>query len=537
MPTVYLDPNSDIFDDTLHVPLGGSGFSKIEDGTRYPSIPDTTDFISGGNGVLHTGTWHGGLTTFSLLTNTVTSVVARVYWNGGGINENPAVLSIFLAGVLKFTGTTHVFSGADEWISDTWNNSDATSLSAADINNLELQIVLGGSDSTAFAYAGYLEVNYTTTPVPVYKAATYRIVKQAGGSSTTSITVILDPTSTYGEYIGHEPIDGSAHERIDGGTRQPSIPSGTEYIFDDGGFGSYAIVGFGPWTKSFTLTSITLWLYIDDIPGDSGSPSVFAQLYGDGDIFADPIGDYVQIPAGSSAGWYSTTYVGDLTQGQLDNLSAYLEPYGDGNVTDVRILEAYVDIRYEFTRQDIPASYSVLSTVTRTLSPAATYRLLVTSSNTPTSAYVISLALTTCSSTLSSSYEVLALGTHAFTKGVAARYLVVSTGTVSENASYKVARSIVHSIACGYAIISVLHISVLGSTGVEIVVNTTELETPPAEAEDLFLKGPASLYLTIDSVLKKLPDSFKAVLRGDSIIYNWSTLTDSGKFLYKQDLK
>lgn len=106
----------------------------------------------------------------------------------------------------------------------------------------------------------------------------------------------------------------------------------------------------------------------------------------------------------------------------------------------------------------------------------------------------------------------------------AARYYVKTTPILSKRGQYHLSTETIE-----------LKIK-LGATTI-VTVPHTELEVPGSTAEDLFLKGPYSLYFSLGGVIRGAPKKYRAKMRGDGIVYSWEhTSGFSGTFEYRQDL-
>jgi hypothetical protein len=122
-----------------------------------------------------------------------------------------------------------------------------------------------------------------------------------------------------------------------------------------------------------------------------------------------------------------------------------------------------------------------------------------------------------------------------FGSSLSGTYLVSVQRSLEEVAAYIVQAGHSISLSANYELFGVVIYPNNSSTPVSRTV-TSLLEEPPPGAQDLWLKGPFSLYITINSQLKKLPDSVKNRLLSNNNIYRWTYGEQGGKFLFKQDL-
>jgi hypothetical protein len=124
----------------------------------------------------------------------------------------------------------------------------------------------------------------------------------------------------------------------------PTAPStATDYVSSTQNNALSLYVGNLTLAPGETVTGVKVHMYL--AAGSNRAPTVFL------------IHDLVTLattayPAGSPAGWYTTTYTGSLTQAELDALYLGVTPQGNGGSTPTYVYAAYAEV----TTSDPPPS-------------------------------------------------------------------------------------------------------------------------------------------------------------------------------------
>lgn len=299
-------------------------------------------------------------------------------------------------------------------------------------------------------------------------------------------TYYLDPNSTISNTFD---IVGAptAHQAIDGGTRQPTAPGGTESLkapLTESRTGRFGCATFTPGSGE-AVSSVKGWAY-----------TAFTTSYWKVGIYINGVQKALSSLL-TGLGWDSVTWSsGSLTQAEIDGLEIHLE--NTAGATDGHLYGAYLEVTTSLPTpyfSDRAGAYNVL--VSRTLQQSGQYAVIKTLLLEKQSDYMVLMTRT---------------------QDAQARYFALLRLTKDLQARY-----VIDSIA--FSVQTALFFILPG-----------DLETPPAGATDISLKGPLSLYITVAGTLKKLPDWARALFRGDDIVYTWAYKNDSGTFKYRQDL-
>lgn len=130
---------------------------------------------------------------------------------------------------------------------------------------------------------------------------------------------------------------GTAHwDAVNDAVTRPALPTtATDYASSTSNSGFSVHVDTVTLAPGETVASITAWFYL--AAGSNRAPHLF--MANGGLSLAD-----TTYPAGSPAGWYSTTYTGTMTQAELDALYIAFTPEGNGGSTATVVYAGYAEV-------------------------------------------------------------------------------------------------------------------------------------------------------------------------------------------------
>lgn len=257
MPVRYLDPNSDAKSEWTEAPVGPA-WSALDDGTRQPSTPDTSDNIN----TPTTGQLsRQDLTTFTLASGEVVTQVKGWFYCETGATGS---MVVSFQGPITTISLTVAAGSSAAWRSITYTGS----LTQANLDALQLQAQSVTTGATRKVHAMYAEVTTTLTytdsgagTINLSGSGTERkSYIDSGSGSVTASGSGSDQRVAADSGGGALAISGSGAERrefADSGSGVISLAgSGSgESVRADEGSGSVSVAGVGSEAAVHSQTS------------------------------------------------------------------------------------------------------------------------------------------------------------------------------------------------------------------------------------------------------------------------------------------
>lgn len=178
----FIDPNGD-GTITGWTSTGANYYTEIDEATRQPTAPTTTDYIQKTGG--GTGTAYMRMNSITGV-STVSSITVWVYHNDGLASGRTSVrLYDDNESTTRSAQTTLTNRTSNTWDSATFGS---LSLTQSQLDTLSIQIqtskVGGGSNPTITTYAMYADVTYTAGPA--YEQSGYRLFNNSNSTNVGS---------------------------------------------------------------------------------------------------------------------------------------------------------------------------------------------------------------------------------------------------------------------------------------------------------------------------------------------------------------
>ncbi len=189
--TGYIDPNGDGTIVSGWSSTGTSYYTEIDEGTRQPNTPTTSDNIYGG--FTDTGIAYMNMSTLTNV-DSVSQVVVWAYHNDGARGQLYAQLYDDDETTTRSSSAAFTTTSTDAWHSVTFSG---LSLTQAQLDSLTVALwkdrASGGAPNDVIVYAMYAEVTYTETP-------------------TVAISITTDGSVAF----GYQPLDSTVDSTSSG---------------------------------------------------------------------------------------------------------------------------------------------------------------------------------------------------------------------------------------------------------------------------------------------------------------------------------